>query len=338
MSSDYEFDPTILDLHLGRLSETEQAALRQRINDDPTLASQNEALDEVFRALHALEAPRAPEDLLAKITARVAQGARPPKVLHPPTSSTEPREESLGWILRVRNVRDIVAVAAMIVLAVGLGVPSLLHVRERNQRMGCSWNLAQLGRGMQAYAGAFSDSLPFAGWDQRSSWKPTGSPGVETMPNRRHVYPLLLAGNVQPAWFVCPSRRDIPMAAEQVKHSNDFTESRNVSYAYQNMAGVRATLADGPDLVVLADDNPLFDNGLPLFDLPRRLGLTDPTMANSEAHRGKGQNILTIGGHVKWTTRPDCGVAGDNIWMLSNVTEYTGREGPETATDSHLLK
>ena len=53
-SPESEFDPRLLDLHLGRLSEPERVALEQRIVSDPALAAQNEALETMFRALGAV--------------------------------------------------------------------------------------------------------------------------------------------------------------------------------------------------------------------------------------------------------------------------------------------
>jgi hypothetical protein len=226
----------------------------------------------------------------------------------------------------------------MIVLAVGLGVPSMFHMRARSQRIACSENLAQIGRGMQAYAMANGSSLPFAGWSSNSSWQPTNAPGLQVLPNHRHVYPLLRSGHLPARIFVCPSTSGLPMPEDQIPLHDDFLESRNVSYAYQNMAGVRPSLRDNPDQPVLGDDNPFFDNGWPLFAVMRSLGLSDPAKTNSRAHGGAGQNILTIRGNVRWVTTPNAGIAGDNIWTLQGVDEYHGQEGPKSSTDSHLLK
>jgi hypothetical protein len=341
-SGENEFDSRLLDLHLGRLTDDERTALEQRIARDPTLAAQNEALTVMFRALHGVReaAPEPPADLSAKIRARVAAAGPPLRVRRPARRSTARLVEELdrGGIVRLSSFREIAAVAALVVLAVGLGVPSMLHMRERGRRIMCSENLAQIGRGMQAYALASHGSLPFAGWGQEYSWRPTDEPGVVVLPNRRHIYPLLRNGLVSARIFVCPSASDLPMPDEQVPYHNDFLESRNVSYAYQNMAGVRPSLRDDPDLPVLADDNPLFDNGWPLLAVRRGLGLGDPADANSRAHGGAGQNILTIRGTVQWKTTPNCGVDGENIWTLEGVQEYEGREGPRSKTDAHLLK
>lgn len=341
----HEFDPRLLDYHLGQLAAADAAALLKEIAEDPILARDHATLGSVFAALNSVREAVAPADLSSRISARVraAESARHTALARPRLGRAgrhlvEAAERRPDFVLRFANLRDIVAIAAMIVLAIGIGVPSLLHMRERNQRIGCSWNLAQVGRGIQTYSTTYSASIPFAGWSSTSSWIPVSTPGVESVPNRRHLYPLLRDRLVSdPKLFVCPSRMDVPMAPQQISENRDFPESRNISYAYFNMAGVRPSANGRPEVVVLADDNPIFEDGRPLFDWSRlKLGAT--ASQNSRAHRGAGQNILTIDGKVKWSQTPDCGFEGDNIWMLSDTEKYTGREGPVTPTDSHLLK
>jgi hypothetical protein len=256
----------------------------------------------------------------------------------PADELTEAVERGAGRVIRLGSLRDIVAVAALIVLAVGIGVPGMLHVRGRQQRLGCSWNLAQLGSGLQQYANVFNASFPFAGWSRGNSWQPSDDPAVVTVPNRRHVYPLLrMAYVIDPRIFVCPAQQHVPMPRAEIQRHDDFLEGRNVSYAYQNMAGVRPSAHDDPRLPLMADENPLFADGVPVLDF-RRLTRADPASANSRAHDGAGQNILTLRGEVIWAKTPLSGIEGDNIWTLRGVTEYTGREGPASSTDSHLLK
>lgn len=336
---EHDFDVRLLDLHLGHLSLAEQQELRRRIADDPRLAAQNEALTGVFVALRCVPDERAPRDLAARVSARVRQAGAAPRVVRPADRLTAALERRPERVLRLGNLRDVVAVAAMIVLAVGLGMPSLMHMRERQQRLGCSWNLAQLGRGVQQYASTFNASLPFAGWSRATnSWAPSLDPQIATVPNRRHMYPLLRqAFVIDPRLFICPGQRGVPMPVDAIQGHDDFLEGRNVSYAYQNMSGARPSTDGHAGLAILADENPLFDEGLPLLD-PARLRWADPAAANSRSHGGAGQNVLTLDGRVRWTTTPLAGVDGDNIWMLIGVTDYTGHEGPLAATDSHLLK
>jgi hypothetical protein len=338
VARDFEFDPRLLDLHLGHLSAAEQADLQRQIAADPALTAQDEALTAVFRALDSAAERRAPADLAARSRARVLQAGPPPRVIRRSDALTEAVERGSERVIRLGNLRDIIAVAALIVFAIGIGVPGMLHMRERQQRMGCSANLASLGMGLQQYAGTFNASFPFAGWDRQASWQPTTDPSLTVVPNRRHMYPLLrMAFVADPRLFVCPSQQHVPMPRGEVARHDDFLEARNVSYAYQNMAGVRPSTNDDRRLPLLADENPLFANGVPLFSAQRLPG-ADPLARNSQAHQGSGQNVLAIGGEVRWATTPYAGIDGDNIWTLSNVTAYTGREGPLTATDSHLLK
>ncbi|MFH1748665.1 MAG: hypothetical protein ABIG44_16645 [Planctomycetota bacterium] len=335
-SSDPVFDSELLDLHLGLLGDTQRDALRARIAANPKLTEQDAALAAVFRALQSDPVEPAPPELATRICARVAAAGPPPRVVPSPRELTWDADQSAVTVIRLGNLREIVAVAAMIVLMVGVAVPSLLHMRERSERMSCSRNLALVGQGLQQYASTFNASLPFAGWGARKSWQPTTDPGIETLPNRRHIYPLLRYAYVtDPRVFVCPTPGDVPMPADQIANRNDFIESRNLSYAYFNMAGVRPSVSDNPNLPIMADDNPLFDDGVQLFE---RLGLSSPAQGNSRAHHGSGQNILTLDGHVKWVTTPNCGIGGDNIWLLNGVETYTGREGPQSPTDAHLLK
>ncbi|TWT40014.1 hypothetical protein RAS1_44070 [Phycisphaerae bacterium RAS1] len=331
-----DFDPALLDLHLGRLSPPEADALRIRILSDRNLSQQSAALAEVFAALQS-HAPQPPADLAQRIAARIA-AAPVLKVARADDRAVESLEREPHRIFRFGSMRDILAAAAAIVFIVGVGIPGVLSVRERNMRIDCSRNLQLLGQGVQQYASVFNSSLPFAGWNPSWSWRRSDDPSVQTQPNRRHMYKLLAGSTVNdPRLFICPARDHVPMRKDDIARRTDFAESKNISYAYFNMAGRRPTLADDPSLPILSDDNPLFDDGLPLYDL-RRYTLSDAAQANSRAHRGVGQNVLSLDGHVRFMTSPNVGVAGDNIWTLSNVADYTGHEGPQSATDAQLLK
>ena len=332
-----EFDPRLLDLHLGQLADEQRDEVLALLGSNAELAEQHAILTSVFAALDDVRREDAPAGAAERIAARVAAATRRPRYASPPADLSDAAESSnRPVIIPFRGMRDIIAVAAMIVFAVGLGIPGLLSVRERGQRINCSANLASIGQGLQSYAAANNASLPFAGWGQQMRWAPYGDPAEQVMPNRQHLYGLVLGRYVPPQRFVCPSRMDTPMSPEQVSTASGFPESSNVSYAYQNMARVRPTLADDGDLVVLSDDNPLFDDGLPLLDTLRQ-GLAGPDH-NSTAHRGRGQNILSLSGHVRWSTTPNCGLDGDNIWTIQGVEKYTGQEGPASTRDAHMLK
>ncbi len=331
------FAPDLLDLHLGRLSDEQTKLVMARIEQDPALAEQHDVLLSVFAALESVRREPIPDGVADRIAGRVATSIRRVRVIRPPSKPDDDADAaSAPLLIPFRGMREIIAVAAMIVLAVGLGIPGLLSVRERGQRIACSAQLAGIGQGLQTYAAGYNNSLPFAGWDEHKTWAMSENPADEIMPNRRHLYRLVRGHYTSPNRFVCPSRMHVPMPDDKVGELDDFPEANNVSFAYQNMAKVRPSLDDNADLPILADDNPLFDDGIPVLGLLRQ-GF-NAASGNSTAHRGQGQNILSLSGHVRWTTTPLCGFDGDNIWTLQDVESYTGREGPASTRDAHMLK
>ncbi len=329
------FDPRLVDLHLGALGDSERAALSAQLASDASLRREQEALASAFAALASLRNEPAPAGLADRIVAAV-RGSR--LRVHRGGAPAAQPDNRLRRVFRLGGLRDLVAVAALLVFAIGVGVPGILQVRQRNQRILCSANLMQVGQGLQQYASTFGNSLPFAGWSARNSWLPTRDGSLQPQPNRKHVYPLLRLALVgDPRRLICPARADVAMPADQVSRHDDFLEARNISYAYFNMAGARPSLTDAPDLPILADDNPLFEDGVPLLEALRRTA-GDADSFNSRAHAGVGQNIVTLDGRVKFVKFADCGIGGDNIWTLRGVAEYTGREGPASAQDAHLIK
>ncbi len=336
-----DFRDDLLEFRLNTLSPDAKAAIESDMRDNPETAREMESLDQALAALDAVRDVTPPADLAARVKRRIA--AVPSMSKSIPFSKAArkllERENATG-AARYHSLRDIAGIAAAVVLVVGVGVPGLMHARERAQRTACSSNLLNIGRGLQAYASQFNDSLPFVGWNTATSaWAPTDQPNMVNVPNRQHVYPLLRGGAAKAGWFVCPSTACVPMTSSEVSRRHDFLEARNLSYAYQNMSGARPqTTRSSPDMVIMGDDNPLFDNGRPLVGLGRALGLVDVSKANSAAHRGAGENVLTIDGRVKWVTTPQSGANGDNIWTLQDVERYTGREGPREASDTHLIK
>ncbi|MGE3182578.1 MAG: hypothetical protein AB7N71_13180, partial [Phycisphaerae bacterium] len=301
MDDELMYRPELIDLICDKLDPSAAAALRSQVEKDARLAQEYREMQEIAGLLSAWRIP-SDTQLEDRMSAGVAAKVK---------ALRTPRENELNRppiILRMGNLRDIIAAAAIVVLVVGLGVPGLLNMKARNQRIGCANNLAMLGQGLQQYAATYASSLPFAGWDSSNSWQTqTGQPG-EAMPNRAHVFPLLQQAYVtDPRLFICPSKNDVPLTRDDVRTLQSFPEARNLSYAYFNMAGVRPRVDANNALPILSDDNPLFDNGMPVFRL-KRFTHSDPTLVNSDAHRGAGQNVLLLDGHVTFQKTPLAGV------------------------------
>src|SRR5262249_47074186 len=125
---DHKYDTRIFDFYLRGAQAHEQNAIQERLGQDQQLHSQLNELCTVIDGLSKCPSHAAPADLHEKVKARVASAA-PVRLQRretaPPAVEAEPR------IIRLQNWRELTAVAAMIVIAVGMGVPSLLQMRQR---------------------------------------------------------------------------------------------------------------------------------------------------------------------------------------------------------------
>jgi hypothetical protein len=115
----------------------------------------------------------------------------------------------------------------------------------------------------------------------------------------------------------------------------DFPQGRFIGYSYQHSLGQGLSLNDSTlraaaaEMAILADSNPLFAGGR---FRPGRLGA-----AVSDNHDGRGQNVLYLDNHARWTTSALAGVQGNNIYLAEGVLEYRGDEAPVSPTDTFLL-
>lgn len=326
-----------------RLSERLEQRLEQWLADRQAGNPATNELDpQLVEALTALDAwkitpsPALSQRVLEGVRARVAVSTSGPRLVTAPAGESRRKDRfpSEPLVLRMGNWRDALAIAAVIVFAVGVGVPGMLNMKARNQRIGCSQNLAMLGQGIQQYTHTYASSLPFVGMRPAQNV----SRAEPAFANRRHMYPLLETAFVaDPRLFICPSGRDIPLRTADVKRNRDFPDARNISYAYFNMAGARPSANAPASLPILSDDNPLFADGELLQDVRRYLS-GEGVLSNSFAHRGVGQNVLSLDGHVQFARTPLAGLNQDNIWTLQNISEYTGVEGPADANDAQLIK
>lgn len=353
-SSDYSlFDPEQLEQAIaGRLnpdsaqadaSESRHAAEPQ---SEPTAATGIPApLTSALDALDLLRDEPVPAGLALRVNAHVQQSRRESEPRRTPHHADWPTDDSermpkLPWwtVLQLRGARDAIAVAAVVVLMISLGAPSVLSIRDRSSRVACSQNLASIGAGVAQYSTQHAGSLPFGGWTSNNRWLDADSSSsfAASQPNRRHVEQLLTGSYVVPSALICPSQPHIALSITDQQGNTFKLGPSNLSYSYQNMSGARPTIDQQPDLPIFADENPLFTTGLQRLDL-RQLG-RDAARQNSPAHRSSGQNILTAAGQVRWSTTPNAGIDSDNIWTLDRIDEYTGVEGPREASDAHLIK
>lgn len=315
----------LLDWHLDRLSGEERSWVEQELRKDAALRAKNDQLLRVLQPLDSWQTPPASAQFADRVLSYVRRSGGDWDTTAdweaPPTRS-RPRERAWPFF----RLREGAAVAACLLLLAGVMVPGISEVRFRSQRAACAENLGSLYRGLTAYQADFGGSLPYAGSIQRASWLPKADAPFAS--NSRHTYLLGKLGFVaEPRDFLCPSA--IEVEPESRNAADDFAAG-GLSFDTLNLAGDQPNLQPPPTVAYIADRNPLFVDGK--FDESK-----DPSCTNSPAHRGRGQNVLTLDGKAEFTRTPILGTARDNVWLIDDVRTYDGTESPTRRDDSFLV-
>jgi prepilin-type N-terminal cleavage/methylation domain-containing protein len=260
---------------------------------------------------------------------------------------------------------EMLVVIAIIVLLVGIIVPTLSQARENARREACRSTLHGLGQAAHSYMTTYNNYLPtFADGSNSSDTvglnRTQENPG-DSRSNTRGWWLVVREGYCQREQFICPSDDDVATDMDFVPEDiYDFPTkagSAPLSYSLQRTKigptgnGVRATRADDSELVYAADFNGLTkwsnllgnkavatrDGDVPLDD-------DQPAKANSVNHGREGQNCLRLNGSVTWAQTPLAGVDKDCIYTRddgSTMGEYSLDSGPSLdrgkLTDSFLI-
>ncbi len=322
-----DIEQSLLDWHLDRLSADDRAWVEEALRRDALLREKSERLGRILQRLDYWPVAPAPPDLADKVVAHMERSTRSGSEPQPPAV------ESAGYgRFPFASLRELIAVAACIILLVGVLVFGVSELRSRSQRAMCASNLGSIFRATSTYRHEFGGSLPFAGALPGASWLPSGARGRPYASNSRHVF-LLIRHNcgTTPKDFICPAAKsDQPMRVDDWTAYDDFAAACNISYATLNLAGPTPNLKPAMPVAYISDANPLFIGGR--FND----SVVDPDKANSPAHRGKGQTVLTLDGSAGWMTRPVYGPKRDNLWLIGNIRRYTGIETP-TGDDVQLV-
>ena len=242
----------------------------------------------------AIEAP--PPGLVMSTLARIAEH----RCLLPSAPATPPREVAPPTRRLFRRV-DLLVAACLLVVLGGIGFPLVAKVRTLQQRFACENNLRQFGLALASYADRNDGEFPRV---EREG--PRAVAGI--------FVPLLQeAGLARDVSVGCPGQGEQkpPLYAvaelEQMyaRAPEEYLRgvARNLAghYAYSlgyeedgRHRGLRRASGDG--LPILAD----------------RSGTEG---GNSGNHRGEGQNVLYVGGNVRWTVQPTVGEQFDHIYL-----------------------
>jgi hypothetical protein len=327
---DPQFQAELLGYHLGLSDPKEQRDVESAFNTPEDLRAARGAVQRVLAPLEMDPTPDTPAHLADRVMARIDRLGRTipfPRQAALKSGDDAPRGGP------VFSARDLVGLAAAILIFVGIFVPGYRAARTASQRQICANNLRGIGTGMDSYSLQFGGQLPFAGLAQpsRPQYSLAGADHGDAYRNSQNTFLLVKNRLVHPQLFVCRERPGAAaMSAQQIAGRSDFPDPRNNSYASQILPRPLRRDAFEPDMPIAADANPVIDEWQGNLD-----GFSAPD--NSINHGEAGQNVLRNDMSVRWYRTPRAGIENDDIYRLIGVMQYTGREAPSLRSDAFLV-
>jgi hypothetical protein len=293
---------------LGALDGDAQRQVEDYLKTDPAAQGQ---LDTLRRALAPLEVDKEeiapPAGLAFRALSRVAEyRCRPqPESESVPAPPPVLRMRSGGYERRWWRRADVLVAASLFLVLTGLGSSFIFRARERQQaNLVCQNNLRQFHEALWSYS------------DGRDGYFP---PIPEKAPYNvagMFVPQLVSTGHLGTnASLRCPGNGDKPcpkfsledlqkMAPEEFeKASHKLAGCYAYSLGYRDPTGQYCPLRRDPSHPDLNDDL-----------LPIMADKPDEARGNSPNHGG-AQNVLYVGGNVRYCTTPNVGVDEDNIYL-----------------------
>jgi hypothetical protein len=313
------------------LDAKEKSWVEEALASDPALRAKNDQLRRMLEPLDGWQVSPTPAILADKVLSHVRRATGEWDTARPWPMSA-PRAEKTGRSWPFFRARELVAVAACLLLLMSVLVPGVSEMRSRSRQTVCANNLGSIFRGVSLYQEQFDGNLPYAGHVAGAAWLPQGRGERPYVSNSRHPYLLAKHGMIaRMSDFLCPAAADRQeMDGKLLASRDDFSDVSSLTYDTLNLSTAEPNLAPPKSIAYVSDRNPLFVNGR--FD-----DRVDPDHTNSPAHGGRGQTVLTLDGTVRFVDSPIYGEAKDNLWLVNDVRRYTGTEAPRQRNDAFLV-
>ncbi|HVS71500.1 MAG TPA: DUF4190 domain-containing protein [Phycisphaerae bacterium] len=235
-----------------------------------------------------------------------------------------------------------VAIAPICLLMIAILLPALGRARELANRSACAANARGIMEAMIVYANENNDVFPVTPYAPLSSTNAGASSentnasspedalaylaSGKSAQNGSPLAPawmLLLAGQVEPRYFICKSdpfatTPATPTGTYYANFQSDHQLSYSFAYPYL-VNGDEATVGlwwkntSDESLPLMSDMAPLNGTGRPARNVS---DYATPRNANSANHLGEGQNVSFADGHAEFMRHTDVGQDSDNIFTV----------------------
>jgi len=330
----------LFDYSLGLTSQEQTAEVEALISSNEEAAEIASRLRTALAPLESIEFEPCPDDLAEETILQVNNLANSGRHRLEQLLVSEQTRKVTTKVAFWRNLSEMAAVAATILLAAGVLVPTLSFARQKYQQQLCRMQLGSIFQGLSNYISDHNGQPPDVKSAAGAPWWKVGCQSNENCSNTRHIWLLVKGNYVEPADFVCPSgsQGQIPqIESSQVLNYNDFPGRKYIRYSFRIRCSMRE---DGKLLcrkVLMADLSPLFEKLPDDYSQSFRLHLNPKLLTlNSINHRRRGQNILFGDGRVEFLKTRHTGISKDDIFTLQDTDIYQGCEVPSCETDFFL--
>ncbi|MBN2128198.1 MAG: hypothetical protein JW741_01835 [Sedimentisphaerales bacterium] len=331
---DQEQKDLVFQYCLGLSASEEAARTEQLLARNDEAAKSHARISGALAPLQTLSPPACPGALSDRTVERLRELARehlasappPPKILK---------------LARRQNLSNVIAVAASVLLIVGILIPSSKLMRHRSGLRTCEGQLANISRGLELYSADHEDRFPVMARAADAPWNRIGHPGPENHSNTRNPFRLLTLGYLDRAedFVCCGGKRGYasPLTPSQIKAHNDFPSRDHITYSYRVPSDPFLTRTSLSRLPIMADMNPHFEQSAACTSARVTLRLDpDRLRLNSPNHARRGQNVLYGGGHVRYSRTRFLDDPTDDIYLPEGTDDCCGVEVPGCLTDTLL--
>ncbi|MHC4286869.1 MAG: hypothetical protein ACYSO7_12825 [Planctomycetota bacterium] len=262
---------------------------------------------------------------------------------NPSSSANSPTNSNF-----LRPLFEVLAAAASIAFVAGILFPSFGFARAKSRQVACKNNMRVLGAGFSSFLedsapnnGGLSDVRVQAG----SPWWKIGDQGQQTRSNTRYPFVLVKGDYVDGKAFICKGDKMAQPFGNQagtIAKLYDFPSHKNISFSFSLFCDNKNNPLLCGRKIVASDLNPVFQKVrcekiiFQEMDEFVKLELNEQLKQSMSAnHQGQGQNLLYSDGSVIYARSRI--VNGDDIFTVSGVDVYTGRETPAVGDDTFLV-
>ncbi|MHC4489377.1 MAG: hypothetical protein ACYS9C_12435 [Planctomycetota bacterium] len=330
----------LFDYCVGLTSQEQTAEAEALISSNQEAAEIHSRLQATLAPLESVEFEPCPDGLVERTVRQVSNLADSGQHRLEQLLVSEQTQKVTTKVTFWRNLSEMAAVAAAIILVTAVLVPSLSFARQKYRQQRCRMQLGSIFQGLSNYISDHDGQPPAVTTKPGAAWWKVGSKDNENCSNTRHIWLLVKGNYVKPTGFVCPGCKNgktLQSNPSQIRTYKDFPNRKNITYSFR----IRCRMRENGRLlcrkVLMADLSPLFEKLPDDHSKSFKLHLNPELLIlNSINHRRRGQNVLFGDGRVEFLKTRHTGISKDDIFTLQDTDIYQGCEVPSCATDSFL--